>query len=356
MSRRRWLSVTAAILALAGVALAARAGTRNAEILAAIKGRVDASKSSGMVVATIDTDGGTSIGAYGDPGPGGLPLDGDSVFEIGSITKVFTATLLVEMADRGEVKLDEPVQALLPAEVRVPQRGGRQITLFDLATQSSGLPRMPSGFSPRDPANPYADYTPAQLYAFLNGHTLARDIGAQYEYSNVGVGLLGHALARRAGKSYEALVTERILKPLGMDHTAITLTPWMKTRLARGHDAAGALVPNWDVVTLEGAGALRSTVNDMLKFARASLEMDAGRLPKLMQLTHEVRRPTGTPGLGIGLAWHIRRLGENDIVWHNGGTAGYRTWIGFDKRRRIAAVVLTNSQQNNDDLGYTLLK
>ena len=356
MTRRQWLAAITVIVALAGGGFAAGSGSRDAEILAAIKERVDGKRSSGMVVATIEADGGTSLAAYGDPGPGARPLDGDSVFEIGSITKVFTATLLVDMADRGEVKLDEPVQALLPAGVKVPQRNGRQITLLDLATQSSGLPRLPSNLKPRDMTNPYADYTAAQLYDFLNGYELARDIGSQYEYSNLGVGLLGHALARRAGRSYEALVTERILKPLGMAHTGITLTPWMKEHLAQGHNAAGAVVPNWDVATLEGAGALRSTAHDMLRFARGNLRASEGRLQKLMPQAHAAQRPTGTPGLSVGLGWHIRRAGEHDIVWHNGGTGGYRTWMGFDAQRKIAAVVLTNSSQGADDLGYALLK
>ena len=160
-----------------------------------------------MVVGTIDADGGTSMAAYGDPGPGALPLDADSLFEIGSITKVFTATLLADMVDRGEVALDDPVSKDLPETVRVPERNGRKITFVDLATQSSGLPRMPDNMHPRDPANPYADYTLEQLYDFLGRFTLTRDIGSQYEYSNLGVALLGGALARRAGASYEALLT-----------------------------------------------------------------------------------------------------------------------------------------------------
>ena len=354
----RALVIRAAAVVLAGLSLAAAAdGTRSAEILAAIRTRVDEKKSVGMVVATIDADGGTSMAAYGDPGPGARPLDADTVFEIGSITKVFTATLLVDMADRKEVRLDEPVAALLPTGVRVPERNGRKITLIDLSTQTSGLPRLPDNLRPRNPANPYADYAAEQLYDFLKRYELTRDIGAQYEYSNLGVGLLGHALALRAGKSYEALVQERILGPLGMTHTAITLTPWMTEHLAKGHNNLGQLVPNWDVATLAGAGGLRSTMTDMLKFARANLTPAAGRLQRLMQTTHTARSPAGVPGMSIGLNWHIRAVADgHSVVWHNGGTGGYRTWIGFDPKRRIAAVVLTNSTQGQDDLGFQLVK
>ena len=344
-----------AILGVAIAAIGAAAnGTRNAEIAAALKERVDSRKAAGMVVATIEPDGTQSIAAHGTPGPGALPLDGDSVFEIGSITKVFTAILLLEMADRGEVKLDDPVALHLP-DVRIPERAGRKITLLDLTTQSSGLPRMPDNLRPQDSRNPYADYTAAQMFEFLGRYELPRDIGAQYEYSNLGVGLLGQALTRRAGKSYEALVRERILAPLKMEHTGVTLTPWMTAHLAGGHDAQLRVTSNWDIPAFAGAGALRSTMNDMLRFARANLDPGGGRLSRLMQQAHAVRLPAGRPDMSIGMGWHIRRLNERDVVWHNGGTGGYRTWMGFDTARKTAAIVLTNSAIGNDDLGFTLV-
>ncbi len=330
-------------------------GTRNAEIASAIKSRVDAKKSTGMVVATIEPDGSSSIAAFGDPGPGARPLDADSVFEIGSITKVFTGILLADMADRGEVKLDDPVARYLPPDVRVPERNGRKITLIDLSTQSSGLPRMPDNLRPVNSLNPYADYTPRQMFEFLGRYTLKRDIGAEFEYSNLGVGLLGQALSRRAGKSYEALVKERILMPLKMEHSGITLTPWMLAHLAKGHDPLGVVTSNWDVRTFEGAGALRSTMSDMVKFARANLDPSGGRLQRIMQRTHVARRSAGREDMSIAMNWLIRRINGREVVWHNGGTGGYRTWIGFDKSRKVAAIVLTNSAIGHDDLGFELV-
>src|SRR5262245_18635630 len=341
---------------LAAVAAAALVdGTRTREISAAIKARVDAKKSTGMVVATIEPDGSSSMASYGDAGPGALPLDADSVFEIGSITKVFTATLLADMADRREVSLDDPVAKYLPSGVRVPERNGRQITLMELTTQSSGLPRLPDNLRPKDLANPYADYTSGMLFEFLGRYELQRDIGAQYEYSNLGVGLLGQALTFRAGKSYEALVRERILDPLKMDHTGVALSPWMKVHLVKGHDARGGLAANWDIPALAGAGALRSTMNGMLAFARANLDPSGGRLQRVMQRTHEVQRAAGGPEMSIGMGWHIRHMDVRDVVWHNGGTGGYRTWLGFDKAHKTAAIVLTNSALGNDDLGFDLV-
>lgn len=344
--------LAALVLAL-GVA-AATDGTRNAEIAAAIKSRVDAKKIAGLVVATIEPDGSSSMAAYGNPGPDAKALDGDSVFEIGSITKVFTAILLADMVDRGEVKLDDPVAKHLRAGVRVPERNGKAITLIDLSTQSSGLPRLPDNMKPANPMNPYADYTAEQLFEFLGRYQLTRDIGAEFEYSNLGVGLLGQALAMRAGKTYETLVKERILDPLQMDRTGVTLTPWMQEHLAKGYSPGGMVMPNWDLPALAGAGALRSTMNDMLKFLRANLDTSDARLPRLMQQTHVVRRPVGKD-MSIGMNWLIRSMNGRDVVWHNGGTGGYRTWIGFDKTRKIGAIVLGNSAIGYDDLGFELV-
>ena len=333
--------ICAALVLTIGVA-AATDGARNAEIAAAIKTRIDAKKTGGLVVATIEPDGSSSMAAYGNPGPDAKALDGDTVFEIGSITKVFTAILLADMADRGEVKLDDPVAKHLRAGVRVPERNGKAITLMDLSTQSSGLPRLPDNMKPANPMNPYADYTAEQMFEFLGRYELTRDVGAEFEYSNLGVGLLGQALAMRAGKTYETLVKERILEPLHMDHTGVTLTPWMQDHLAKGYSPGGMVMPNWDLPALAGAGALRSTMNDMLKFARANLDSSGARLPRLMQQTHLVRRSVGKD-MSIGMNWLTRSMNGREVVWHNGGTGGYRTWLGFDTKAKIAAIVLGNS-------------
>jgi serine-type D-Ala-D-Ala carboxypeptidase/endopeptidase len=329
--------------------------SQDSQLHALIKARVDSGTSIGIVAGTVDAGGLRTIAAYGNAGPGALPLGADSVFEIGSITKVFTAILLADMAERGEVKLDDPIARYLPSTVRVPQRSGRAITLMDLSTQTSGLPRMPDNFMPADARNPYADYTVAQLYDFLSRHELRRTPGEMFEYSNLGVGLLGHVLSLRAKKPYEALVKERILNPLDMDHTAIALTPWMTQHLAKGHDQTGSVVSNWDIGVLDGAGGLRSTLNDMLTFARANLQT-TGRLQQLMQRTHAERASAGNPNAFIGMNWIIRRLDGQEVVWHNGGTGGYRTWLGLDKKKGRAAVVLTNSSHGADDLGFELLK
>src|SRR5262252_6419117 len=161
----------------------------DAEILGIIKQRVDEKRSAGIVVGVIDANGKSRIVAYGDPGPGQPPLDGNSVFEIGSISKVFTSTVLAELVQEGKLHLDDPAQRFLPSDVKLPSRSGKVITLGNLAEQNSGLPRMPSNFHPADQSNPYADYTVRQMYDFLSGYTLTRDPGELFEYSNLGVGL-----------------------------------------------------------------------------------------------------------------------------------------------------------------------
>src|SRR6185369_1631387 len=215
---------------------------------------VESGRSAGIVVGLLEADGRTRVVAYNEHKHGEPDFNARTMFEIGSITKTFTASILADMVARGEVKLDDPVSKFLPGTVKVPARGGKQITLLDLATQSSGLPRMPTNFQPKDGANPYADYTVQQMYDFISGYQLPRDIGAQYEYSNLGFGLLGQALALRAGKSYGELVRERILQPLGMNSTTIELSADQKARLAPGHGPNGSVVSNWDIPGLAGAG------------------------------------------------------------------------------------------------------
>jgi len=215
---------------------------------------------------------------------------------------------------------------------------------------------MPDNFTPRDSSNPYADYSVQQLYEFLSRYQLTRDPGATYEYSNLGMGLLGHVLALKAGMNYEPLVASRILAPLGMKETAITLTKAMRTRLAPGHDGEGHVVPNWDLPTLAGAGALRSTATDLLGFLVANLDSAATPLSRTLVQTHVERQATGDPNLKIGLAWHILTRPVGKIVWHNGGTGGYRSFIGFDPARCIGVVVLCNNgNENVDDIGFHLL-
>jgi serine-type D-Ala-D-Ala carboxypeptidase/endopeptidase len=330
----------------------------DSEIRQILVDRIDRDKQSMGIVVGVIEPAGRRVVAYGALDKGDTrPLNGETVFEIGSMTKVFTSLLLADMVQKGEVALTDPVVKYLPAGVKMPERGGKQITLVDLATHTSGLPRLPDNFKPKDPANPYADYSPEQMYQFLSSYQLTRDIGSKYEYSNLGGGLLGHVLARRTGMSYEQLVQTRILGPLGMKSSGITLSASMKARLAVGHNSSLEPVANWDLPTLAGAGALRSTADDMLDFLTANLGYTKTPLASAMAAQLAVRRPTGEPGLEIALGWHVLTSHDHEIVWHNGGTGGYRTYMAYDLKRRIGVVVLSNTSTTVgvDDIGLHLM-
>jgi serine-type D-Ala-D-Ala carboxypeptidase/endopeptidase len=316
-----------------------------------------ASERIGIVVGVIDPAGRRII-AHGSFGSAAKrSVDGDTVFEIGSTTKVLTSLLLADMVQRGEVALSDPISKYLPAGVKVPERGGRVITLEDLSRHRSALPRLPSNLdATSNPLNPYASYSVKQMYDFLSSYQLPRDIGSEFEYSNFGAGLLGHVLSLAAGQDYETLIRTRICQPLGMRSTGITLSPELKSRLATGHDGLFKPTSNWDLPTLAGAGALRSTANDMLSFLAAQLGYQHSGLDPAIAATRAKRTPSN-PGMEIGLGWLMRPKKGSEIVWHNGGTGGYRTFAGFDPKARVGVIVLTNvsTPAGVDDIGFHLL-
>lgn len=328
----------------------------DSEIRRILVERVDRYRQSrGIVVGVIEPQG-RRIVAYGNLASGDpRPLNGDTVFEIGSITKVFTSLLLADMAEHGEVDLTDPVAKYVPPEVRIPERHEEQIRLLDLATHTSGLPRMPSNVNPRDPFNPFADYSVNQLYDFLSSYQLPRDIGAGFEYSNIGGALLGHVLAQRAGLDYGTLVEQRIAKPLGMDSTRVELTAELKKRLAVGHAYGLEPTPNWDLGALGAAGALHSTANDLLTFLAADLGYTETPLAPAMAAMLRVRRDSGRGK--VALAWFVETHDGAEMISHSGGTGGYLSFIGYDPKRRVGVVVLSNSGTGAgvDDIGIHLL-
>jgi serine-type D-Ala-D-Ala carboxypeptidase/endopeptidase len=281
------------------------------------------------------------------------PVDEHSVFEIGSITKTFTGIILGDMVLKNEVKLDDPVQQYLPKDVTAPTRNGSAIKLVNLSNHTSALPSFPGNATPANPSNPFADYSEKQLYDFLSSYTLSRDIGSQYEYSNYAVGLLGHVLAAKRKVSYEQLMISTLAKPLDLKNTRITLTPEMKQNLALGY-SGGVMAENWDLPTLAGAGAIRSTAEDMMRYVQANMGLIKSNLYPAMQLSHKNTREAGAKPQ-VGLGWHIMTSGDQEIVWHNGGTGGYKSFIGFIKGGNKAVVVLSNSTVSVDDIGARLL-
>ena len=334
--------------------------THSAEIPEAmmnvVRDRVDSGKTVGMVIGLVDAHG-VSYYGYGKMAESDDRVPGkDTVFEIGSISKVFTATLLADAVSRGEVRYEDSIETYLPKDVKVRGDSGALITMESLSVQNSGLPRLPKNLRPKDPKNPYADYSVEDMYKALSRLRVKREVGEAYEYSNFGVGLLGHLLERSSGLTYEELVVERIATVLGMPETRITLSDDMKSRLAKGH-ADGKEVPNWDLPALAGAGAIRSTAQDMIVFLEANMGLRESSLHESMVETHLPRAQAGHDVMQIGLGWHILTPETGPaITWHNGGTGGYRSFAGFTQDPLMGVFVLTNSSgAGDDDIGFHLL-
>jgi serine-type D-Ala-D-Ala carboxypeptidase/endopeptidase len=322
------------------------------EIREILRRRVDHQRQAvGIVVGVIEPNG-RRVVAYGNLAHGERrTLDGDTIFEIGSVSKVFTSLLLADMVNRKEVALDDSAGRYLLEHVRMPERSGKSITLLDLSTHFSGLPPLPSNLK----LTPNAPYTVDDLYQVLSGYRLPRDPGSEFEYSNLGAGLLGHLLAHHAGMDYESLIRSRITEPLSMPNTGIAFSPSIKQRMATGHNSLLAPVANLELPTLAGAGALRSSVNDMLTFLEAFLGYKESPLAPAMKAMLDVRRPAGQAK--IGLAWIIYSTDGLEFAWHNGATGGFRSFVGYDPKQRFGVIVLANAftPTGVDDIGLHLL-
>jgi len=303
----------------------------------------------GVVIGVLREDT-TAVHAFGAVDPTGRPPTARTLFEIGSVTKTFTGLLLADAVERGKVELSTPVGALLPDSVKVGTADSTTMTLKHLATHRSGLPRLPSNLgATARPDDPYAAYGDSALYAFLDDYPLPRAPGTAYQYSNLGMGLLGHLLARRADTTYAALVRRRITVPLGLSDTRIRLSGAQHSRFAQGYNRAGAPTSAWHFDALAGAGALRSTAVDLLKYLRAHRRALAAApdttavLSRTMRRATTVRAPTDRENTGIGLGWHQSARDGHAVWWHNGGTGGFRSVVALDRETGHGVVVLVNT-------------
>ena len=357
MSWHMFLSALSTGLLLAGGGLAQPAPTSSlpsdADIRSILVDRIDNQrKGVGIVVGVIDEKG-RRVVAYGRRAiDDDRPVDGDTIFNVGAITKVFTGLLLADMAQRREVALTDPVMKFLPKQVTVEDRG-QKVTLQDLATHTSGLPRMPANLLIED------GYTTKQLYEFLTAYTWPRETGRVSEYSNAGFGLLGTALGLRAGSSYEALVHSRIAVPLGLKSTGINLSHEMRQRLAVGHDNHLNPVTNWKFEGLAGAGGLRSSANDLLTLLAAAMGYSKSSLGAAMNAMLTVRRPSITKDLDNALGWQVFKFRGKEIVDKDGSafSDAYSSFIGYEPKSRTGVVVLSNALTSSgvSDIGLHLL-
>lgn len=313
----------------------------DAEILDILRRRVDVEKrATGMAVGILER-GHRRVIVYGKQDSSDARfVAANTLFEIGSLTKIFTALLLADMVHRGELRFDDPVDRYLPSGCRTPQRNERGITLSDLATHTSGLPLFPPITG--NPLEGLARYTVSDLCSWLAGLTLSRDPGAQWEYSNVGYALLGLALENKTGATYDALLNRRIIGPLKLKDTTLHPGGEAAWRLAVGHDPKLTPLRPLDLGIFAPAGALRSTAEDMLSFVGAVLPNSRSPLEAPAQLLLSIRRPAPAIGGDQALGWEVV-TGTDPFLVKDGVTAGQAASVVVDPSKRTGVVVLSNT-------------
>jgi serine-type D-Ala-D-Ala carboxypeptidase/endopeptidase len=339
-----------------------------------IQSLVDNNKTNAAIVVGLVDPNGTQFYSYGNMSNANpITVDKDTIFAIGSITKVFTTILLADMVNRGLVNLDDPIQQYLPPSIKVPTYNGQKITLENLATHTAGLPEFPgshcvSNFNGTDDDNSIQtrlffiecdkNYTFDQLYQDLSNTTLTIEPGLKFEYSTFGISLLGHILALKSGMSYDRLLEERILNVLGMNSTSIVLSEAQKSRLAIGH-LNGQELPFWNASRpIVPAGALHSSVADMLKFASANLGLIDTRINNAMKESHIIIHDSS---LGkafsndytayVSLGWIIATDFGTQIVEHNGETAdGYNSFIALNPSKERGIVIIASASSIDIDV------
>ncbi len=267
--------------------------------------------------------------------------DDTTVYEIGSVSKVFTSLMLADAVVRGEIDLNAAADVANRAGIRLPSREGRPIKWIDLSTHRAGLPRIPGNLALTNLTNPYRDYDSTKAAAFLNQYKLPRRPGDAQKYSNLGASVLGYLVAEKAGKSYQQLLRERIAKPLGMTDCTVDLSEDQTKRLATPHAKFGSATPPWTFSDLPGAGGIHATIRDMLRFAQAQLTPPPGKLGDAMELAWKQQRDADASGPAMGLAWMI--AGDRQTRWHNGQTGGSHSAIFINRELRCAVVVLCNT-------------
>ncbi|RAJ32184.1 serine hydrolase [Pedobacter cryoconitis] len=279
--------------------------------------------------------------------------DANTIFEIGSISKTFTAQLLAYYVNAGKISLTDPITKYLPDSVAAnPEL--QKIKIVNLSNHTSGLARLPENLLSKNPdaANPYKYYTKELLFSYLKSCKLASVPGEVYSYSNMGTGLLGVILERISGKTYAELLKEIITDPLKMNSTFQHLTPESAKRFTKVYNKETKEVKAWDFDALVGAGGLRSTVNDMLIYAENNIESKHTELAKAFALTHQV---TFSKEPMVGLGWHIMKPTADTYYWHNGGTGGSRSFIIININKKTAVVVLSNSEAETDSTGVGII-
>lgn len=320
---------------------------------------INSGKNTGIIIGIIDNEQ-TYLYSYGSITKDTLIRPNENtLFEIGSITKVFTAILLVDLAKDNLIQLNDSLQKFLPDSIRLNKFQNTVITLKQLANHTSGLPRLPSNLDMRNKRNPFASYTWNDMYSFLKTFIPPTAAGSKYYYSNSGMALLGNILAQQAEMNYEELVSKKICSPLAMNNTTITLNENQKRVLAQGYNEKRKPVTTWQMPVFEGSGALKSNMKDMIQFLSANIGiLKNNPLEVAMDSCQKVSISTVDLQLEIGLGWQISPLGVNGetLVWHNGQTGGYSSYIGFCRQSKTGVIVLSNSAHSVDRIGREIME
>jgi serine-type D-Ala-D-Ala carboxypeptidase/endopeptidase len=327
--------------------------TMESEVKNAAHGYLRDPENTGLAIGIISGGNETTLCFGQSCKATGARVDTNSVFEIGSITKVFTGIMLADEVINQRMKLDDKIYTYIPSKSDAAQ----QVSLLQLSTHSSGAPRLADNFwaSVKDKKNPYASYSEKELYAYLDNMQLRSTPGTRYSYSNVGTGILGNILCKQYRTSYEALVKKKVCQPLYMNNTTIQFSDFHKKHLTTGY-SKGEAVQNWDFQdATAGQGALRSTLSDMMKFMRFSLQPH-GELQPAAELASQVHFIDNKTGQRMGLGWHIGWFNEHKYLEHTGGTGGYRSFLGIIPGTNTGVIVLSNSDNDVSSIGLQVLK
>ncbi|ERJ59797.1 serine hydrolase domain-containing protein [Sphingobacterium paucimobilis] len=314
-------------------------------------------KNAQALAVGVIHNGKTNTFYYGETVKGdslSLPKE-NTLFELGSITKIFTATLLADLVDKNIITLEDTISKYLPDSVAQNQYL-QQITFKQLANHTSGLPRLPDNLEKStkfSASDPYAQYSRKELFSYLKNIHLDVISGDRFEYSNTGFALLGELISIISKKSYTQCVADIITTPLSLSNTLEKVNP--KTQqITKVYSATGTEVPVWQWQAFVGAGGLKSTIADMLRFIQIQFKMPEAPLEQALALTRQFTYYL-PPSTDIGLAWHMNMV--NDVVqyWHNGGTGGSSTFIAIVPDTKSAIIVLANSALSVDEISRKIL-
>lgn len=352
---RFWITLTA--LCITSTTLFAQNKSLEKMLLRLIYSEVDMTKVPGMAVGLIDADS-TYFFGYGETEKkNDTPPTLSDICEIGSVSKVMTASLLSILVADGTVSYDDPVDKYL--DDLVLERNGKKITLENLVAHTAGLPKLPLNFGQRESnfKDPYAEYSEKDLFNFLRTYNLNL-IKEEYQYSHVGYALLSVVLEKAAGQPFAELVNTKLLDPLGMNDTRIILRDDQISRTVQGYSTLGQPVERWNFQVFGGAIGYKSSTQDLLKLLTMCLGDTHLDLGKILEATFEERATTKIDRVKMARGWHIFQPKRNyhNVYAHSGVTDGFRTYIGFVKETHTAVVVITNSEATTEGIGAIILQ